>query len=160
MNFEISRVYREIIENVTKSLLSDSEVTSLNHEEIFKLKTQWSQKLREMTMPNERPTHFRDMDNIMPSYLSNKNKFADYSHDKSSDSQSVVNTSYENVNKVNDSDEDSDQILETMFPNYMMCLYTKVDKSKYKWKVKLKQGFLNVGKMEYAFDTANGDLAW
>jgi hypothetical protein len=58
------------------------------------------------------------------------------------------------------SEVDSEEKLEMQHPNYMMCLYVKVDKNKFKWRVKLKQGFFNIGKSEYVFDSAQGDLTW
>lgn len=166
MNFEISRVYREIIEDVTRALLSDSEVTLLQPQDIFDLKQLWSRKLREMTMPADRPPRYRDNNSMISSYPNSKPRYIDSVYDNSNDNNMKMNSN--NVPNANvyvsvgsdSEEEDSDQKLEAMFPNYMMCLYSKVDKSKHKWKVKLKQGFLNVGKMEYAFDHAHGDLTW
>lgn len=117
MNFETTRVYREIIEEVTRNL-------DLPTEMCIKLKHDWSHKLREMTQPQER------------------------------------NLDFKAIHEENSSDYDSDERLEKIHPNYMMCLYVKVDKSKHKWKVKLKQGFLNIGKIEFVFDMGHGDLHW
>lgn len=160
MNFEISRVYREIIESVTGSLLQESEGSQMSPQEIYDLKAIWSRKLREMTMPTETSLRYGKNETIMPSYLANKNKFADKTYDSSNEIKGNVDFYENTTDSLSDSAEDSDQRLEAQCPNYMMCLYSKVDKSKHKWKVKLKQGFLNVGKMEYAFDHAQGDLTW
>lgn len=125
MNFEITRVYREIIEEVTRGLQTDSEALNMTHKEIFDLKALWTNKLRQISTPD--------------TY-----RYPRLPMKAETDSSS----------------EHSDERLEAQYPNYMMCLYLKVDKSKLKWKVKLKQGFLNIGRKEYAFDSAHGDLTW
>lgn len=152
MNFEISRVYREIIEEVTRSLHSDQEHHQISPKDIADLKAVWSRKLREMTAPMER-YNFRaiqESETIMPS---------NYSQLKNDHKREVVNF-YDDLNEFDSSERDSDERLEALHPNYMMCLYVKVDKNKHKWKVKLKQGFLNIGKSEFVFDNAHGDLTW
>lgn len=125
MHFEITRVYREIIEDVTRSLQNDCESLNMTHKEIFDLKALWTNKLRHASIP----------DNYQCPKLPERCDF-------------------------DSSSEFIDESLEAQYPNYMMCLYLKVDKSKHKWKVKLKQGFLNIGRREYAFDNAHGDLIW
>lgn len=63
------------------------------------------------------------------------------------------------ININSDSSDDSDDS-DNKYTNNMMCLYDKVTKSKTRWKCNLKQGFINIGTRDYAFNTAVGDLDW
>lgn len=58
--------------------------------------------------------------------------------------------------KGDEDSEDSDRY----YSNLMMCLYDKVSKSKNRWRCVLKQGFINIGNVDFAFNTAHGDLDW
>lgn len=59
-----------------------------------------------------------------------------------------------------DSDDNSDESIEPDCDNFLMCLYVKVTKSRNKWKCSFKDGFLNVGDLDFAFSTAHGELFW
>ncbi|KAM0687327.1 transcription factor IIA subunit alpha [Conglomerata obtusa] len=152
MNFEISRVYRDIIEEVCRSLKADSDELKLSLKQIGDIKSAWGKKLRDITTPTEsfafRPAHCGEM--MSPSTFN-----------RTFDKPTLI-TRYEKVEEPSSelSVSDSDEKQEALYPNYMMCLYDKVDKSKDRWRVKMKQGFLNVGKSEFAFDTAHGSLYW
>lgn len=150
MNFEMSRVYRDIIEEVMRGLKLEQDEIKMTPKQINDLKNLWGQKLREMTTPTqtEMPIYgirsIKNNETIFPALRSDKIDSKDSFEDLNSEA----------------SESDSDEKLEAQHPNYMMCLYDKVDKSKDRWRVKMKQGFLNIGKNEYAFDTAHGSLYW
>ncbi|KAM0673568.1 transcription factor IIA subunit alpha [Gurleya vavrai] len=144
MNFEISRVYRDIIEEVTRGLLAECDELKMTPKQIAELKMSWGLKLREMTMMDNGYNFRVIQQNEVISPFNNKKE--------KNENEGSENSSL--------SDSDDDEKLEAAYPNYMMCLYDKVDKSKDRWRVKMKQGFLNVGKSEFAFDTAHGSLYW
>ncbi|ELQ76500.1 RNA polymerase II transcription initiation factor TFIIA, large chain [Trachipleistophora hominis] len=120
MFFEMSRVYRDIVEEVGRMLENESDV---DLKKIHDLKVMWLNNL------TERIENHGD----------------------------VVQEPIVESASCSDSEDD---IKGKNTQNFMMCLYDKVTKSKYKWRVNFKQGFLNIGNSDYAFSLGQGDLDW
>ncbi|EJW02215.1 hypothetical protein EDEG_03333 [Edhazardia aedis USNM 41457] len=171
MNFETSRVYRDIIEEVGRAIEEDTENIGLSLPQIQDLKLAWGRKLREMTSPPENMSYqYRSLDGFRPQEnLAYKLRGLKSFEPKEPEKKAVKdyekmgldeNLSDSSGYLSDESEDDLDSQLEAQYPNYMICLYVKVDKSKFKWRVKLKQGFLNIGKAEFVFDNAHGDLTW
>lgn len=186
MNFEMTRVYRDIIEEVMRGLKAEQDEMKISIKQLNELKTLWGQKLREMTTPTEMPSYnFRSIStnetinksagstgsagsvsagsisstNSVGSICSETTHSAKTNEKSDDDDKSVDHKSFDDFSSEL-TESDNDEKLEAQHPNYMMCLYDKVDKSKDRWRVKMKQGFLNIGKSEFAFDTAHGSLYW
>ncbi|KAM0677467.1 transcription factor IIA subunit alpha [Binucleata daphniae] len=197
MNFEMTRVYRDIIEEVMRGLKAEQDEMKISIKQLNELKTLWGQKLREMTTPTEMPSYnFRSIStnetinksagstgsagsvsadsagsvsagsagsissaNSVGSICSETTHSAKTNEKNDDDDKSVDHKSFDDFSSEL-TESNNDEKLEAQHPNYMMCLYDKVDKSKDRWRVKMKQGFLNIGKSEFAFDTAHGSLYW
>ncbi|WUR04776.1 transcription initiation factor IIA large subunit (TOA1) [Vairimorpha necatrix] len=56
------------------------------------------------------------------------------------------------------SDEEYEMMEETS--NFLMCMYVKVSRTKCKYKCNFKQGFVNLGNVDFAFSNAQGELEW
>lgn len=140
MNYEITRIYRAIIEDVIKSLENESLYTNIDISVIEDLKSEWLDKINEYT----------DLTKI--------NEL------RESISVSVDENGYIERKKDDVIDEDylgsSSSVNDDSGDNYLMCLYVKVTKSKNKWKCSFKDGFINIGPLDFAFSTAQGDLYW
>ncbi|KAI5186532.1 hypothetical protein NEHOM01_1532 [Nematocida homosporus] len=61
-------------------------------------------------------------------------------------------------NDLSESDCDIDN--EETTKNVMLCLFDKVTRVKDKRRCTLKHGFLSIGRTDYTFNVANGDLEW
>lgn len=140
MNFEINRVYRFIIEEVCKAVEEESILTNIDSSAIKELKTGWFDKLTEYTDLSNLPEVNRPITHIdfEPSFK----PFCLEGNEESDDLKS------------------SESVEEDTCENLFMCLYVKVNKSKNKWKCHFKDGFVNIGPMDFAFSTAQGDLIW
>lgn len=120
MFFEMSRVYRDIIEEVGRMLESENDVD------------------------------LSTIQNIKSLWLNNLTDRIERHHE-------IVQEPTADSTSCSDSE---DEVKGKDTQNYMMCLFDKVTKNKYKWKVNFKQGFLNIGNADYAFSLAQGDLDW
>lgn len=59
------------------------------------------------------------------------------------------------------SEEEKMDILEKQIGVYMVCFFTKVTKTKTKWKCNFKNGFINLGNHDIPYSTATGEfLQW
>lgn len=66
---------------------------------------------------------------------------------------------YSDEDSANDySEEEYINKLEEEIGVYMVCFYTKVTKSKVKWKCNFKHGFINLDKEDIPYSSATGEL--
>lgn len=140
MNYEITRVYRTIIEDVIKSLENESLYTNIDISVIDDLKSDWLDKINEYT-------DLTKIDELREGVSLNvdENGYIEQKDEEMIDSGCLESSET--------ADEDSGE-------NYLMCLYVKVSKSKNKWKCSFKDGFINIGPLDFAFSTGQGDLYW
>ncbi|KCZ74648.1 hypothetical protein H311_04385 [Anncaliia algerae PRA109] len=140
MNFEINRVYRFIIEEVCRTVEDESILTNIDSVALKELKTGWYEKLAEYTDLSNMPDMNRPISHL--------------------DFEPNYNNMMMLDNDVYMDDIRSSETVEENCDNLFMCLYVKVNKSKNKWKCQFKDGFVNIGPMDFAFSTAQGDLLW
>ncbi|KAF7682648.1 Transcription initiation factor IIA large subunit [Astathelohania contejeani] len=152
MNYEMSRVYRDIIDTVINSLDSSQDALEIDPQLIHELRCDWTRRIQEYIEPSE-PT--------IQHGLINRVHFQ-YGQKHYTNIPQVSDKIYNNTEKEFESDElgSTESEEEKDNGNFIMCLYEKVSKSKNRWRVTLKQGFLNIGNMDFAFSTAHGDLEW
>ncbi|EPR77751.1 Transcription factor TFIIA complex subunit Toa1 [Spraguea lophii 42_110] len=149
MNYEMSRIYRDIIDEVCRSLESDATELYFDSNTIADLKKTWTQKLKgyiEKGMVEDNTPKF-------------------YGHIPLKGFMTRGNAGAHNVNSPNKNlpeceDSSEEQELENMYNNNMICLYEKVSKTKNKWRCTFKHGFINLGNRDYAFNSAIGELEW
>ncbi|KAG0436985.1 Transcription initiation factor IIA large subunit [Dictyocoela muelleri] len=119
MQYEMTRIYRHIIQEVLRSVEEESESLYIDIDTLKDIERNWYKNLTKhldaLTFPEQK----------------------NFIHD-------------------DEESEDSDR----HYTNLMMCLYDKVTKSKNRWRCVLKQGFINIGNVDFAFNTAHGDLDW
>ncbi|KAK1349094.1 alpha/beta-like subunit of transcription factor IIA [Hamiltosporidium tvaerminnensis] len=156
MNYEMTSLYRNIIEEVSKSLELDKDETFIDINIIQDIKMAWTKKLKEYTSPPDRDSLYYS--NVSSSY--NPSEFKSMKRLMAEEVERGREVEARSTVSDDLSLTESDEIKEEHTNNYMMCLYEKVTKSKNKWRCAFKQGFINIGNTDFAFSTANGDLEW
>lgn len=141
MNYEMSRVYRAVIDDVIKSLEEESLYTNIELSLLDDLKEDWLTKISEYT-DRGKISELRESTSVSV----DENGYVE--RDCETQSQDSGIGSCEST--------DSNEYCE----NYLMCLYIKVTKCRNKWKCSFKDGFINIGPLDFAFSTAQGDLYW
>lgn len=140
MNYEITRVYRAVIDDVTRSLEEESVYTNIESSVIEELRRAWFERISEYTDL----TKINELKESVAVHI-DENGYIERNDDSNMDES------------ISDS---SESVYDEACDNYLMCLYVKVTKSKNKWKCSLKDGFINIGPLDFAFSTAQGDLYW
>lgn len=157
------KIYEDIINEVISRLEESGDSVNINRSVIYELRNDWREKLGEYTQGEwvddavggrDIYTHhfpYGGLRGRTHSFLSKETpmeKEPRFLEDKEDEHGSEVTSS------------DDLELIEDTTGNYMICLYVKVNKSKNKWKCVFKQGFINIGNIDFAFNSAQGELEW
>jgi hypothetical protein len=135
MNDQAQRTYCEIIEQVGILLEQEGAMHNIDREMIYSIQTEWIKNLEilqsEPVVNTADPIDFQERNMSDASF---------------SDSLS---------------EEDQMDQLEKQIGVYMVCFFTKVTKTKTKWKCSFKNGFINLDNYDIPYSTATGEfLQW
>lgn len=148
MNLEMSRLYKDIIEEVLGKLETEGESCNISRKIIFDLQNGWSQKIR---------------DNIESTRVSESlyREFGSFREAKLKKVEAPkVEIPKESEGEAANSDSEDYELLEKEITNHFICLYVKVHRTRTKYKCTFKQGFVNIGNEDFAFSNAQGELDW
>ncbi|EOB14296.1 Transcription initiation factor IIA subunit 1 [Nosema bombycis CQ1] len=137
MNLEMSRIYKDIIEEVMNKLENEGEAFNISRSVIFDLQNGWAQKIRASAEAKNENVYEHGVYRGFNSYVDIKNP-----EDENYDS------------------DDYELLEEEEGSNFLMCLYVKVHRTRTKYKCSFKQGFINIGNVDFAFSNAQGELDW
>ncbi|KAK6089895.1 hypothetical protein P3W45_001098 [Vairimorpha bombi] len=131
MNLEMSRIYTDLIEEVLTKLEIEGEPEGIGRNIIFDIQNGWRQNIRDW-----------------------------YEKSNEEDPRLVIHAQPEesSTDVYQSSDEEYEMMEDTS--NFMMCMYVKVSRTKCKYKCNFKQGFVNLGNVDFAFSNAQGELEW
>lgn len=181
MSSEVPRVYRELIEEVIRTTDEDNYRLGIDRAVLEEIKNTWIAKICEYTDIGEyRIRHsYNDGRMGMDGYYNSTYQYPDYTyreypypyyHDKEKDSHpddpydqydGIAEPALEEELDSNDlSESDGGVDNEETTKNVMLCLFDKVTRVKDKRRCTLKHGFLSIGRTDYTFNIANGDLEW
>ncbi|KAI5181199.1 hypothetical protein NEOKW01_1418 [Nematocida sp. AWRm80] len=185
MSNEVPRIYKEIIEEVIRASEEDTYNIGLSIETLNEIKDTWIAKICEYTDIREykiRHNYSNPRMGVEGYYnahlgLQEYNREYPYQYynekeDKDSDldqydgisskrtdnTETPQNEEELDSNELSESDCDVDNDDSTK--NVMLCLFDKVTRVKDKRRCTLKHGFLSIGRTDYIFNIANGDLEW
>jgi hypothetical protein len=152
------KIYEDIINEVIKYLEVDGESVNLSKSMIAELKCDWAEKLAEYT-EKEWINESMNIDMHMQRFsgydgLRGRRRILD------EEKQPVLFEEEDSELTSDFSSSDDLERIEDKNSNYMICLYVKVNKTKNVWKCAFKQGFINIGNVDIAFSSANGELKW
>lgn len=133
MHDQNERVCFEIIDEVCNRMTEEGAMHDLDRELIYSIQGDW---IRNLEIMQSVPVENR----VDPSDLPENFIHAD--EDSGSDCMEG-----ELINK-----------LEENIGMYMVCFYTKVTRSKAKWKCNFKHGFVNLDKVDIPYNSATGEL--
>jgi hypothetical protein len=154
------KIYEDIINEVIKYLEADGESVNLSRSMIAELKCDWTEKLAEYT-EKEWAGDNMSIDMHMqrfPGYDGLRGRQRGLA-EEAKETQPALFDEDEGFVSDASSSEDLEKI-ENKNSNYMICLYVKVNRTKNVWKCSFKQGFINIGNVDIAFSSANGELRW
>ncbi|EQB59704.1 transcription initiation factor iia subunit 1 isoform 2 [Vairimorpha apis BRL 01] len=139
MNLEMSRIYKELIEEVLLKLELEGEPEGIGRNVIYDIQKGWTQNIRDWYETDHNDDfHINETQNIQK-----QKNFNDLSYED----EMIIS-----------SDEEYEMMEDTN--NFLMSMYVKVTRTKCKYKLILKQGFINMGNIDYAFSNAQGELEW
>ncbi|KAI5189421.1 hypothetical protein NEMIN01_0484 [Nematocida minor] len=179
MSNEVPRVYREIIEEVIRNTTDDNYRIGMDRAVLDEIKNTWIAKICEYTDIGE----YKIRHNYNPNnpgvdgYYNGGYPYSDYGYsreypyyyqdkeekDHSEDQYDGGAGDTHNEEELDSNDlSESDCDIESEEPtkNVMLCLFDKVTRVKDKRRCTLKHGFLTIGRTDYTFNVANGDLEW
>lgn len=176
MSNEVPRVYKEIIEEVIKSTAEESYRIGIDRAVLEEIKNTWIGKICEYTDIGEYKIrhNYTDRMNMDPYSGYSGYSYPDYGYNREypyyyekdekdqSDDQfdGIVEQNEEELDSNDLSESDCDIESEEPTKNIMLCLFDKVTRVKDKRRCTLKHGFLTIGRTDYTFNIANGDLEW
>ncbi|KAI5172657.1 hypothetical protein NEFER03_1713 [Nematocida sp. LUAm3] len=179
MSNEAPRVYREIIEEVIRSTDEDNYKIGIEKNVLEEIKETWIMKICEYSDIGEyKIRHGYTEGRIgMDGYYGTYPPYSDYSYreyphlryPKEKEDRDSDYDQYDGLPPVSQEEElDSNDLTdsegevneEETTKNIMLCLFDKVTRVKDKRRCTLKHGFLSIGKTDYTFNVANGDLEW
>jgi len=132
MHEQNERVCYEIINEVSNKLLEEGSAYDLDRELIYSIQNDWVKNLEVLqSIPLQNRTNLIE---LPETYYLNGSCSEDFSEE-------------EYINK-----------LEENIGVYMVCFYTKVTRSKVKWKCNFKNGFINLDKEDIPYSNASGEL--
>lgn len=135
MNEQAQRTYYEIIDSVGNMLEQEGMQHSIDREMIYSIQKEW---IKNLEILQSEPV------------VNAKSGIEFQEHGASDDSQSDAL-----------SEEDRLDRLERQIGVYMVCFFTKVTKTKTKWKCSFKNGFINLENHDIPYSTATGEfLQW
>lgn len=146
----MSRIYKDIIEEVMIRLENEGESYNISRNVIFDLQNGWAQKIRAYSEMKSENVYEHGVYRGYNSYVDTKSTKEEGEAKPTND----VDSSNENV------ESDDYDMLEEEGSNYLMCLYVKVHRTRTKYKCSFKQGFVNIGNVDFAFSNAQGELEW
>lgn len=128
------RTYYEIIDEVGSMLEREGALYDIDREMIYSIQKEWIKNLE--IMKSEPVTNAVE--------------------DLKSPDGSTSNDDLDSM-----SEEEYLDKLEKQIGVYMVCFFTKVTKTKTKWKCSFKHGFINIDSHDIPYSTANGEfLQW
>ncbi|KAI5189066.1 hypothetical protein NECID01_0421 [Nematocida sp. AWRm77] len=178
MSSEVPRVYRELIEEVIRSTEDDNYRMGIDRSVLEEIKNSWIGKICEYTDIGEyRIRHsYNDSRVGMEGYYNNGYQYPEYAYREypypycgEKDKEDPSEDQYDGLSEPAQEEElDSNDLSESdcgvdneeTTKNVMLCLFDKVTRVKDKRRCTLKHGFLSIGRTDYTFNIANGDLEW
>lgn len=182
MSSEVPRVYREIIEEVMRATDEDNYHIGIERSVLEEIKNTWIAKICEYTDIGEHKIRhgYIESRNVPEGYYNSTNGYPDYHYrdyspynyyQKDRDNKDPEYGQYDGVTDElapQEEELDSDDLSESdcnvnnedSTKNVMLCLFDKVTRVKDKRRCTLKHGFLSIGRTDYTFSIANGDLEW
>ncbi|KAF9764149.1 Transcription initiation factor IIA large subunit [Nosema granulosis] len=152
MNLEMSRIYKDIMEEVMIRLENEGEAYNISRNVIFDLQNGWAQKIRAYAEMKSENVYEHGIYRGYNSYVDTR---------PVKTGEQVVKTEGEGSTSSTENIESDDyEMLEEEGSNYLMCLYVKVHRTRMKYKCSFKQGFVNIGNVDFAFSNAQGELEW
>ncbi|KAM0672625.1 large chain of transcription initiation factor IIA [Ordospora colligata] len=154
------KIYEDIINEVISRLEQDEDVDSMSKAAIYDLRNDWRERLIECTQNEWTGNGGREMYG---------QRFRVYKEFSERSNDTLLECRHERDVDLGDkehgeedvSSDDSEIIGRSgNTGNYMICLYVKVCMSKGKWKCVFKQGFINIGNIDFVFSSAQGELEW
>lgn len=131
MNEFSQRTYYEIIEQVGNLLEQDGILYGIDKEMIYSIQKDW---IKNLEIVQSEPVE----NSVTTELLQEK----EYTDDLS-----------ENM-----SEEERMDTLEAQIGVYMVCYFTRVTKTKTKWKCNFKNGFINLDNHDIPYSTATGEF--
>ncbi|KKO76407.1 transcription initiation factor tfiia-like protein [Vairimorpha ceranae] len=128
----MSRIYTDLIEEVLTKLELEGEPEGIGRNLIFDIQNGWRRNIRDW---------YENASN------EDKHTFEDKRMAYNSTTDGYIS-----------SDEEYEMMEDTS--NFLMCMYVKVSRTKCKYKCNFKQGFVNLGNVDFAFANAQGELEW
>ncbi|KAH9387465.1 uncharacterized protein NEMAJ01_2361 [Nematocida major] len=182
MSNEVPRVYREIIEEVIRSTTEDSYRIGIDASILDEIKNTWIAKICEYTDIGEYKIrhNYSESRVNMEGYFNGGYTYPEYGYNRDypyyyqeKEEKDPENERYddqfdglgeeqneEELDSNDLSESDCDVESEEPTKNVMLCLFDKVTRVKDKRRCTLKHGFLTIGRTDYTFNVANGDLEW
>ncbi|EIJ88862.1 hypothetical protein NEPAR06_2078 [Nematocida parisii] len=175
MSSEVPRVYREIIEEVIRSTTENNYRIGIDKNVLEEIKSTWIAKICEYTDIGEYKILTYDNRMGMDGYYSGGYPYSDYGYNRDypyyyqdKEEKDPSEDQYDGLPEGNEEELDSNDLsesdcdIESEEPtkNVMLCLFDKVTRVKDKRRCTLKHGFLTIGRTDYTFNVANGDLEW
>lgn len=159
------KIYEDIMSEVVSSLEKDAAAMNLSKSVIGTLYNEWQNKLNDFANKNwgNEADGNRDMYiQRYPGYdaLRRRGRGGAVKDNDNVEEVTPENDDYNDDYVSDPLSSDGLEMIEDNNDNYMICLYVKVTKSKNKWKCTFKQGFINIGNIDFAFSTAQGELEW
>lgn len=136
MNEQAQRTYYEIIDQVGTMLEQEGPLHSIDRDMTYAIQREWLKNLEmlqsESVMNTAGSVEFQERDESFE------------------DSHSDLLSEEERLDR-----------LERQIGVYMVCFFTKVTKTKTKWKCSFKNGFINLDNYDIPYSTATGEfLQW
>lgn len=133
MHDQNERVCFEIIDEACNRLTEEGAMHGLDRELIYSIQGDW---IRNLEIIQSVPVENK----IDPSDFPENFFYSDEGSENSYSEEEYINKLEEDIGV------------------YMVCFYTKVTKSKVKWKCNFKHGFINLDKVDIPYSSATGEL--
>ncbi|OAG30144.1 transcription initiation factor TFIIA large subunit [Nematocida displodere] len=184
MSSEVPRVYRELIEEVIRSTDEDNYRIGIDKTVLEEIKNTWIAKICEYTDIGEYKIRHSYQEARVPAdgYYDSAYGYPDYAYrdypypyyPDRDDKDEKKEGRYDQYDGMSDAtpaleeELDSNDLTESdcgvdneeSTKNVMLCLFDKVTRVKDKRRCTLKHGFLSIGRTDYTFNMASGDLEW
>lgn len=158
------KIYEDIINEVVSRIEEDGDSVNISRSTIYELRNDWREKLNEYTQSewiNDSIGNRELYVQRYPGYGGIGGRTRSFPAKESpleTEPRFLGEKEDEYMSEPTSSDDL--EVIEDNTGNYMICLYVKVNKSKNKWKCIFKQGFINIGSIDFAFNSAQGELEW
>lgn len=157
------KVYEDIINEVVSRLEEDGDSVNIGKATIYELRNDWREKLSEHTRSEwtgDGMVNRGMYSQGYPGYGGLRGRVYSFPVNERLERRPKPNSEEDKYGSEVTSSDDDLEMVEDNTGNYMICLYVKVNKSKNKWKCVFKQGFINIGNIDFAFNSAQGELEW